>query len=92
MQKMRLYAILDEVSGLYSIPVAHINDNCAIRWFVQILNNDKVNPIDYSLFLLGEYDMNSAKIKHKKVFIKKVTAGEKVEVDINSNVEVLDNE
>ena len=82
-QKYEMYCILDEVSGIYSAPVIHVNEGCAIRWFISLINESKCNPIDYSLYYVGLYNMTTATIKPKKKFIKKVLAGEKVEVDIN---------
>lgn len=83
-QKYEIYSILDEVSGIYSAPVLHVNEGCAIRWFISLINKNECNPTDYSLYYLGSYSMLTGSIKPKKKFIKKVVAGEKVSVDINS--------
>lgn len=83
-----MYCILDEVSGIYSAPVIHVNEGCAVRWFISLINENKCNPTDYSLYYVGKYSMTTGIIKPKKKFVKKVLAGEKVEIDINAEVGV----
>ena len=93
--KTYLYSVLDKLSGIYSYPVAHLNDNCAVRWYVQLLNESKVEPTDYALYRVGIYEQTKGLIKKDFKFIKALTKGEKVSIDIlkdNENCEVNEDE
>lgn len=81
--KCFIYAVFDSVSNMFSTPVFHINNGSAIRWFVNVLNNSDVEPSDYSLYCLGEYNQETGEIIYQKEFLKRLTRGEKVSVEVN---------
>lgn len=69
---IKLYAIKDNVSGVFSTPVCHHNDAEAERTFktnftFASMKDDKVNPEDYSLYRLGEMDEETGVISNTNV-------------------------
>lgn len=58
--KVKLVAVLDQVSGVYDGPVPTHNEGTALRNFTQMCLNPESpmgkNPSDFSLWLVGEWN------------------------------------
>lgn len=56
--KLNLYSIYDRVSGLYSTPIAFLNNGVAIRSFVSIMHesSNTITSHDSELYIIGEFD------------------------------------
>lgn len=59
-----IYTIYDSKGETYTEPMFHDNDAVAIRWASGVVNNPEHPlarfPEDFTMFLLGEYDPNTA--------------------------------
>jgi hypothetical protein len=58
--KLNVYSVFDEKAGAYLQPFFMQNDNVALRAISNCLadpqHNFALNPSDYTLFLIGEWD------------------------------------
>lgn len=67
--KNQYYAIYDNVSELYGIPVLFQNEKMATRWFKDVINDPKGNetifnnPNDFELWKLGTFDNSTGAIE-----------------------------
>lgn len=63
----KLYSILDTKLTTYDAPFPSANKETAMRLFKRMLDNIPTmqdNPSDFQLYLVGSYDIESAKISH----------------------------
>lgn len=69
----KVYTIYDKISGLYTRPQIHMNDELATRWFKKLIHEPNSEPTDYELYCLGNWDDTTAKIilHEKPEFISK---------------------
>lgn len=62
-----MYCIYDSKGETYTEPMYHDNDAVAIRWATGVVSNPDHPlakfPEDFTLFLLGEYDLLSAEFE-----------------------------
>lgn len=66
--KLKLYSIKDELSG-YAAPIPFQEENMAIRWFREKLRDGGMmehNKEDFSLWYMGEFDLNEGQIEAPK--------------------------
>ncbi len=68
--KILLFTIFDEASGLYNRPFSLPSPSAAIRTFSDIACDVEheigKHPEDYSLYMLGEFDDNTAEFRIEK--------------------------
>lgn len=58
-----LYSVYDKVAKEYAGPFMQNNDASAVRAFVSWLRSDsKIQCEDYSLYLVGHFDVNSGSV------------------------------
>ena len=64
--KVKLYAVLDQASGVYDGPVPAAADGVAMRNFANMAKNENtaigMNPRDYSLWRVGVWDDSTGEI------------------------------
>lgn len=67
--KTKTYTIYDSKTGLYNKPMYFHNHPAAIRAVTQALTDEQStlgqHPEDYSLFYIGEYDEETAKMEQE---------------------------
>lgn len=55
-----LYSVLDKKAGVFTMPFHQLNDEVAIRTMTDCVNtqnhNYQLNPDDYALYLIGEFE------------------------------------
>lgn len=65
--KMFMYVIFDNKAKMYNKPFCMLNDQVAIRAGQDLVNDHSTecskNPQDFALFLIAEYDDETAEIK-----------------------------
>lgn len=63
---LKIYAVFDDKAKAFIQPFYMLNDALAIRSFTNAVNTDKsqlnVNPEDYTLFAIGEFDDAGGKL------------------------------
>lgn len=71
--KINCYSVYDAVAKCYTAPFNMLNDDVAIRTMANCVNdpqhNYSLNPTDYTLFKVGEFDDNEGTYepKHEQV-------------------------
>lgn len=64
--KVKLYAVKDELAGNFNLPKAFPTEEFAQRWFRSFIKEDQLrtdNAADFSLWYLGEYDLEEGQIE-----------------------------
>jgi len=65
--KHKVYAIQDAIAGAFQLPFTTVNEPTAIRMAANAVNQEgtliNLNPSDFRLFNLGEFDDQSGKIE-----------------------------
>lgn len=68
--KFKLFAIYDDKVQAYTVPFAKPTVGSGIRTFDDLVNNPESDigrhPEDYTLFLIGEYDDQTAQVTMKE--------------------------
>lgn len=59
--KLYMYSVYDSVAEVFNKPFYEINDASATRAFKQSID-DNPNRLDYSLYLVGSYNDNTAQL------------------------------
>lgn len=71
--KMKLFSVLDMKTGVYGVPVFDIRKESVIRSFADRVNMVEQNnmwnkhPEDFALYMVGEFDDETAIIKPLKI-------------------------
>lgn len=60
--KGKLYVIYDKVACETNAPMLFKNDGVALRVFQSMMEKEKVNEDDYTLYEIGDYDTENAPI------------------------------
>jgi len=59
-----MYSLFDNKIDAYGVPMAFRNEDEArkeLAYFLENQDHTKINPIDYEIFYIGEFDTNSGK-------------------------------
>jgi hypothetical protein len=67
MAKLKMYVVHDSKAGLYNKPFYEVNNAVAMRGFEDAVRSGETNlsryPQDYDLYLVGEFNEDTAEIK-----------------------------
>lgn len=71
--KTGIYTVYDSIAKVHSSPIMLLNDDVAIRIMKNCVNNQEhnysLNPTDYTLYKLGEFDDNTAEITSERTLL-----------------------
>jgi len=90
MEKLQLFAVLDNKMELYLAPITARNIAVAVRIFETAVlsqgHDFNTHPDDYSLWLIGEFDQSSGEVKSLPA--KTVVQGHQI-INKHKNEEIL---
>lgn len=76
--KTKVYSVFDSKAAVYGTPFFMPNDAMAVRAFTDLVNGPEnmisVHPEDFSLFVLGDFDDQLAKLTSLQAPLNLVTA------------------
>ncbi|MDK2819382.1 MAG: hypothetical protein KFW07_00950 [Mycoplasmataceae bacterium] len=62
---LSVYAIRDDIAGVYTLPILQPNNTIMSRYFQSMINSKQSatsTPTDFKLYKIGEYDDSTASI------------------------------